>query len=78
MTVFLTPAQEPFFCGTYFPPEGAGGRPGFRQVVLEVAKAYRERRKDVALNGETIRRELGKLNRMPESGDGIISHPPWP
>ena len=73
MTVFLTPAQEPFFCGTYFPPEGAGGRPGFRQVILEVAKAYRERRKDVALNGETIRRELGKLNRMPESGDGISS-----
>ena len=29
MTVFLTPEQEPFFAGTYFPPDDRWGRPGF-------------------------------------------------
>src|SRR6266480_3595714 len=29
MTVILTPELKPFFCGTYFPPKPAYGRPGF-------------------------------------------------
>src|SRR5437867_6173251 len=48
MTVFLTPSGEPFFGGTYFPPESRHGLPSFRQVLLAVAEAYRERRDDVA------------------------------
>jgi uncharacterized protein len=47
MTVFLTPDGEPFFGGTYFPPESRHGLPSFRQVLLAVAEAYRERRGDV-------------------------------
>ena len=30
MTVFLTPEQQPFFAGTYFPPAAGGGVQGFR------------------------------------------------
>ncbi|MEJ2110385.1 MAG: thioredoxin domain-containing protein [Acidobacteriota bacterium] len=71
MTVFLTPDQSPFFCGTYFPPEAAAGRPGFKQVVVEVARAYRERKPDMRANGETIRKELGNLNTLPESRSEI-------
>jgi uncharacterized protein len=41
MTVFMTPDQDPFFCGTYFP------RDRFRQLVLAVAQAWRDRRDDV-------------------------------
>src|SRR5881398_3987968 len=48
MTVFLTPNGEPFFGGTYFPPEPRHGLPSFRQVLVAVADAYRERRGDVA------------------------------
>src|SRR5438105_12093645 len=48
MTVFLTPDGEPFFGGTYFPPESRHGLPSFRQVLTAVAEAYRERRQDVA------------------------------
>src|SRR3989441_1206539 len=43
MTVFLTPAGEPFLGGTYFPPEPRHGLPSFRQVLTQVAQAYRER-----------------------------------
>jgi len=47
MTAFLTPGGEPFFGGTYYPPEPRHGIPAFRQVLLAVAEAWRERRADV-------------------------------
>src|SRR3954468_17407128 len=48
MTVFLTPAGEPFFGGTYYPPEPRQGMPAFRQVLTALADAYRDQRDDVA------------------------------
>ncbi len=33
LTMFLTPEGEPFWGGTYFPPESRWGRPGFPQVL---------------------------------------------
>jgi uncharacterized protein YyaL (SSP411 family) len=47
MTVFLTPEGEPFYGGTYFPPEPRHGLPSFRQILQAVAEAYRERPADV-------------------------------
>jgi uncharacterized protein len=47
MTVFLTPDGEPFFGGTYYPPEPRHGMPAFRQVLVAIAEAYRERPDDV-------------------------------
>jgi uncharacterized protein len=47
MTVFLTPAGEPFYGGTYYPPEPRHGLPSFRQVLESIAQAWRERRQDV-------------------------------
>ena len=47
MTVFLTPDGEPFFGGTYYPPEPRHGLPSFRQVLDAIAEAWRERRGDV-------------------------------
>ena len=47
LTGFLLPDGRPFFGGTYFPPEDAMGRPGFRRILEAVADAYRNRRADV-------------------------------
>ena len=47
MTVFLTPVGEPFFGGTYFPPEPRHGLPSFKQVLLSVAEAWEEKRSEV-------------------------------
>ena len=44
LTAFLTPDGKPFFGGTYFPPEDAMGRPGFKRVLLGVAEAFKARR----------------------------------
>jgi uncharacterized protein len=48
MTVFLTPAGEPFYGGTYFPPEPRHGLPSFRQLLVAIAGAYKDQRDDVA------------------------------
>jgi uncharacterized protein YyaL (SSP411 family)/aryl-alcohol dehydrogenase-like predicted oxidoreductase len=40
MTVFLTPEQEPFFAGTYFPPDDRYGRPGFPHLLERIAEAW--------------------------------------
>jgi len=47
MSVFLTPDLEPFFGGTYFPPEPRFGMPSFRQVLEGVATAWREQRDEI-------------------------------
>jgi uncharacterized protein YyaL (SSP411 family) len=54
MTVFLTPTGEPFFGGTYYPPEPRHGLPSFRQVLVAVSDAFRERRDDVARQAEAL------------------------
>ena len=54
MTVFLTPAGEPFLGGTYFPPEPRHGLPSFTQVLVAVSDAYRERRDDVAAQARAL------------------------
>jgi len=43
LNVFLTPDREPFFGGTYFPPEDRWGRPGFRTVLEDVAALWKQR-----------------------------------
>ena len=47
MTVFLLPDGRPFHGGTYFPLEPRFGMPSFRQLLLGIAKIYRERRDEV-------------------------------
>ncbi|MET8469778.1 thioredoxin domain-containing protein [Streptomyces sp. NPDC006422] len=47
MTVFLTPDAEPFYFGTYFPPEPRHGMPSFPQVLGGVRDAWNERHGEV-------------------------------
>ncbi|MBL9123442.1 MAG: thioredoxin domain-containing protein [Planctomycetaceae bacterium] len=47
MSVFLTPDLEPFFGGTYWPPEPKMGMAGFNQVLVAVADAWRDRKAEV-------------------------------
>jgi len=44
MTVFLTPDQQPFFAGTYFPPEDRHGRPGLPAILRRIAELWRDNR----------------------------------
>ncbi|HEU5169199.1 MAG TPA: thioredoxin domain-containing protein [Gemmatimonadales bacterium] len=64
LTVFLTPDGEVFYGGTYFPPDGKYGRPGFRTVLASVLEAWRDRRPQVDAQARAIRRVL---DRQPET-----------
>jgi uncharacterized protein YyaL (SSP411 family) len=58
LTAFLTPKGEVFFGGTYFPPDGKYGRPGFRSVLASVLDAYRAKREQVQVQALAIRQVL--------------------
>ncbi|MFJ9423769.1 thioredoxin domain-containing protein [Streptomyces sp. NPDC101249] len=60
MTVFLTPDAEPFYFGTYFPPEARPGMPSFRQVLEGVSTAWRDRRDEVAEVAGKIVKDLSE------------------
>lgn len=47
MTVFMTPDGEPFYGGTYFPPEDRGGLPSFRKVLRAISDEYVNNRSEV-------------------------------
>jgi uncharacterized protein len=54
MSVFLTPQLEPFFGGTYFPPDDRHGLPGFGRVLEAVADAYRTRRTEIVAQARQL------------------------
>ena len=69
LSVFLTPKGEPFYGGTYFPPEDRHGMPGFPKVLMSVAEAYRDRRADVARSAQQITAALESNLQSTQSSD---------
>jgi uncharacterized protein YyaL (SSP411 family) len=60
MSVWLTPELQPFFGGTYFPPEDRWGHAGFSSVLTQIAKAWRTDRDRI---GESAREALAQLEK---------------
>ncbi len=58
MTVFLTPAAEPYFGGTYYPPVDRQDMRGFPYVLDAAAAVYRDRRDEVLTAAAELRRAL--------------------
>jgi hypothetical protein len=54
LTMFLTPEEEPFFGGTYFPKTPRYGLPGFADLLERVAQFYHAERTQIARQGEAI------------------------
>ena len=60
LTVFLTSDGLPFFGGTYYPPEPRGGMPGFSQLLLAVADAYKNRRDEIKHSASYLRDHINQ------------------
>ena len=60
LTAFLTSEGEPFFGGTYFPPEPRPNMPSFRQILESIRGAYNERREEIVRNAEELKELLEK------------------
>jgi len=55
MSVWLTPALEPFVGGTYFPPQDRHGQPAFAKVLQKIADAWKnDRAKIVAQSAQIL------------------------
>ncbi|HEY3069547.1 MAG TPA: thioredoxin domain-containing protein [Gaiellaceae bacterium] len=65
MTVFLTPDARPFYGGTYFPPEPRFNMPSFRQLLLAVSAAYRERRAELERQADAL---VGAIREASQAG----------
>ena len=76
MSVFLTPELEPFYGGTYFPPHSAYGRPGFTELLLGLARAWKEDRERVVQQGSRLRERIaaeGSLDARGELDPGVLA-----
>ncbi len=60
MTVFLTPAGEPFAAGTYFPKTPRAGMVGFAEVLRRVRAAWDDDRPDVLAQGAELTAALAR------------------
>jgi uncharacterized protein len=58
LTMFLTPAGEPVWGGTYFPKESRYGRPAFTAVCRELARVFREEPERIAKNRDALMQRL--------------------
>ncbi len=71
MTVFLTPEGEPFLGGTYYPPEPRHGLPSFKQVLVAISDAYRERRGDVASQARALVEAVRRSSELAPSSEPL-------
>jgi uncharacterized protein len=58
MTVFLAPDQQPFFAGTYFPPEDRYGRPGFGALLVKIIELWKTDRSALLRQGANLTEHL--------------------
>jgi len=71
MTVFLTPDGEPFYGGTYFPPEPRHGLPSFRQLLVAIAGAYKEQRDAVTQQAAALVDAIRKGSARAQSNEPL-------
>lgn len=67
LTVFLTPNQEPYFTGTYFPKTSRYQLPGFADLVPRVAQFYHERKDDLVVQNSQLADALKRSIPAPSS-----------
>jgi hypothetical protein len=68
MSVWLTPTLQPFYGGTYFPPASKWGKPGFVDVLEEIARVWREERDKVEQSAAAITERLRSLRSQDSRG----------
>ncbi len=62
MTCFLTPDAQPFYAGTYYPPEPRSGLPSFRQLLAAISEAWAGNRDEVLAAAGRIGESLSAMS----------------
>ncbi len=58
LSVFLTPQMQPFYGGTYFPPEDRHGMPAFKKILTAIAQAWTTKPQEVLENANRLTQAL--------------------
>ncbi len=61
--------SQPFYGGTYFPPSSRWGKPGFAEVLEEIARVWRDEREKVAQSAANIVERLRTLGAQRGGSD---------
>jgi uncharacterized protein YyaL (SSP411 family) len=73
MNVWLTPDLKPFVGGTYFPAKDSNGKPVFKNVLLQVADAWKTRRDEIVASSKEITSQLQKFVQSSNSSGQKVS-----
>src|SRR5574341_2697523 len=68
MSVFLTPDLHPFYAGTYFPPVRRYNMPSFQEVLLSIARAWRDDREEIYRVGGQLAQHLQQAMQLSSPG----------
>ncbi len=72
MSVWLTPDLKPFYGGTYFPAVPRPGVPSFAQLLLTLAKSWKDKREEVEKSAQDL---TDALHKMADVADLPAPHP---
>src|SRR6478609_6119593 len=75
MSVWLTPDLKPFYGGTYFPPTARWGRPGFVDILQEIARIWNTEREKVTGSADALTQELQNAARASSESSGPMPGP---
>jgi uncharacterized protein YyaL (SSP411 family) len=73
MSVWLTPDLQPFYGGTYFPPQPTRGMPGFIPLLKRIAELWKDKRSDVMGQAAELTSELERQASLAvgKTGDSL-------
>lgn len=71
MSVFMTPAGEPFYGGTYWPPTSRMGMPGFKDILERIAEVYKTRREDVVKSSGNLTKAINAAQDQDHGGAAL-------
>jgi uncharacterized protein len=70
MSVWLTPDLQPFHGGTYFPPASRWGRPGFADILQQIADLWRTDRERILQSAGEVSRRIAQAAEV-RAGDAV-------
>jgi len=73
LNVFLTPEQQPFFAGTYFPPGQRQGMVSWTMVLQAIAEAWAGRPADVRAQAAELSATLGRSVRAKQDSTAVTT-----
>ena len=72
LSAFLTPDLEPFFGGTYFPPDDRHGMPGFKRVLVRLASLWEQGPEDLSQHADKVVRAMREASKVKSAQSGQL------